>query len=139
MDTDTGTRYIRSFRGTVRPKEPELLHQVNGMSFDMVLPLRNPIGDWQVCGIDVYTRFPVTNDVIERFAKKIEQSPKCFGLIYTRRDLNDEKIQNSTGKDFEVHFLEETKGSSCYKNGIFYRDIREKVLKKQNKIDEPLT
>jgi hypothetical protein len=133
-DTDT-TRIIRSFRGTIRPKNPDLLRQVNGMSFDMVLPLRTPIGDWQVFGIDVYTRFSVTNDVIERFARKIEQSPKCYGHIFTRRDLNDEKIQNSTGKNFEIVFLEKIRGSRYYKNGIFYGDIREKVLKKQDKID----
>jgi hypothetical protein len=97
-----------------------------------VLPLKSPdFLDKTFCTIDVYTRFPITDEVTYLFAKKIENGTKCAGLLFGREDLknlarvNDEHIESL--KDNFIVLLLERVGSFPLKP-INYHKIREKVV-----------
>jgi len=124
----TSNLNIKSFKGTIRPKKRELVRPINEMTFDMVLPLNSPfLSDKTFCTIDVYTRFPITAEVIRLFAKKIEKGKKCVGLLFGREDLkglSDEHMKSFKG-NFMVLFLGRVRSFSL--NPVNYQEIRKKV------------
>jgi len=54
------------------------------MSFDQFVPLNGPLGDKKFIAIDVYTRFPVTYDVVRCFSFKINPKALSPCLIFAR-------------------------------------------------------
>jgi len=129
MDTKDGL-HVRSFKGTMRPKEKRLVGQVRGMSFDIVLPLQKRYDDKRFLAIDVYTRFPVTSEVINRFSEKIEKSKTAAGIIFARVDLNDENIANYSADHVTIVILEHVE--SDRRPSKSYREIRERIASLQN-------
>ena len=72
------------FKGTLRTKEERLLKLTKGMSFDILLPLKHRINGKKFIAIDVYTRFRVTDHIVQCFAKKIEYGQMGFGLLFAK-------------------------------------------------------
>ena len=131
--------YYTSFEGTLRPKKRKFVGSVRGMSFDLVLPVEIS-GNKTLFAIDVYTRFPLTHKLIERFAQKIEKA-NSFGFIFGREDLKGDFNGGQTGivaNKFFVGFLERRLEfhreiiprleSIFYLESTSYHKIRRRVL-----------
>jgi hypothetical protein len=99
--------YYKSFEKTLRPKKKEFVAQVQGMSFDLVLPVEIA-GTKTLFAIDVYTRFPLTHELVKRFSQKIENA-NTFGFVFGREDLKGDFNGEQTGivaDKFYLGFLE---------------------------------
>lgn len=59
-----------------------------------MLPSDNEVGKKPFLAVDVYTRFPLSKEVIGRFAKKVEMSRKPIGMILIRGNLIDKSLES---------------------------------------------
>lgn len=72
---------VKSFKGTIRTKDKDRLRLSRARSFDLCCPLAEPVGGKRFIGVDVYTRFPVNEEVARFFHRKIRFG-QDFGMIY---------------------------------------------------------
>ena len=75
------TGLVKSFKGKIRTKDKDLLRLSRAKSFDMCYPLAEPLESKKFIGVDVYTRFPVNEEFVRSFRRKIRFG-QDFGVIY---------------------------------------------------------
>jgi len=92
---------VKSFRGAIRTKEKDFLRLSRARSFDMCYPLAEPVGGRKFIGVDVYTRFPVNEEVVRSFHRKIRFG-QDFGVIYGK-SLSSPRVLYFC-KDRNIHF-----------------------------------
>lgn len=72
---------VESYKGCVRSSKESIVRQAKGMSFDIFLPLNLPINGNKYIAIDVFTRFPIRDQVVRCFQEKLEAIGNVYGII----------------------------------------------------------
>ena len=85
---------VNPFGGTKRPRKKKYLVLTRGMSYDIVLPSDDEIRKKPFLAVDIYTRFPLSKEIIGRFAKKLKMSRGAYGMILTRGNLINESLES---------------------------------------------
>lgn len=106
----------------VRTESKDLLVSAKGLSFDAFPRFEHQIGNNQFMAIDVYTRFPVGNEVAKNFCRKIRHVGNAFGLLLAKSDMATDRasfVCKKNGVGFAT--IEDL--------GIDYDKIRDRVKK----------
>jgi len=117
---------VESYKETVRTKNKDLMKLAKGISFDVFLHLKKAIDGIEFIGIDVYTRFPVKDEVVRRFHRKIRNVGEIFGLIFVKGDMATKRTSylcHKYGIGFGV--IEDV--------GINYEKIKKKIKREHSR------
>lgn len=87
---------LRRVEGIIRPKRPEMLRKTLGMSFDIVYEFTVPIQGYNFFAVDIYSRIPVTEFVVQSFRRKIRSTL----VLPLAAQINDGSSSDSNAETF---------------------------------------